>query len=86
MPVASLPFRRFVLRLSLLSVCAAALCVGACATPEGSPDSDSDPSTRALSDPMGYRPIWDDADVTGGGMNNFNSKAFKKDVDHVVNP
>ncbi|MGD1275895.1 MAG: hypothetical protein ABR964_01570 [Tepidisphaeraceae bacterium] len=86
MPVASIPFRRFVLRLGLLSVCAAALCVGACATPAGSPGSDSDPTTRALSDPMNYSPGWDDTDVTGGGTTDFNSKAFKKDVDHVVNP
>jgi len=75
-----------VLRLGLLSACAAALCLGACQT---SPDMDrfgSDPTTRALADPMGYGPQWDDADVTGGGTTDFNSKAFKRDVDHVLNP
>jgi hypothetical protein len=46
----------------------------------------NDPTTRMLSDPMGYSNNWNDTDVTGGGTANFDPKAFKKDVNDVVNP
>jgi hypothetical protein len=53
-------------------------------------DTDSfqqnDPTTRALADPMGYSNSWDNTSVTGGGTAQFDPKAFKKDVNDVVNP
>jgi hypothetical protein len=52
-----------------------------------SPSADSgDPTTRALSDPMGYMPNQSDQDISGGSLTNFDSDAFKKDMDHVLNP
>ena len=51
------------------------------------PTSDAgDPTTRALSDPMGYTPNHDNEDITGGGFTDFDSDAFKKDMDRVLNP
>jgi hypothetical protein len=49
--------------------------------------SPPDPTTRPLADPMGYQPDFDDdMNISGGGTSNFDSKAFKRDVDHVFNP
>jgi hypothetical protein len=45
-----------------------------------------DPTTRAMADPMGYHPNMDEPNISGGGIANFDSKAFKKDVDDVLNP
>ena len=51
------------------------------------PTSESgDPTTRALSDPMGYTPSHDDEDISGGGLTNFDSDGFRKDMDRVLNP
>ena len=50
-----------------------------------SPSAQDDPTTRALSDPMNYSPNQND-DISGGGMTDFDKDAFKKDMDHVLNP
>jgi hypothetical protein len=55
-----------------------------CAADSGNGHPD-DPTTRAMADPMQYSPP-DDSDISGGGIADFNSKAFHKDMDHVVNP
>jgi len=55
-----------------------------CTTDSGTRNAD-DPTTRAMADPMQYSPP-DDTDISGGGITNFDSKAFHKDMDHVVNP
>jgi hypothetical protein len=34
---------------------------------------------------MGYAPA-EHEDISGGGMTDFNSEAFKKDMNHVLNP
>ena len=39
-----------------------------------------DPTTRPLNDPF------DNTDITGGSTTNFDSKAFKKDVNNAINP
>lgn len=42
---------------------------------------------RALNDPWNYSPHEvDRTDISGGGMSEFNKKAFKKDMDSVFNP
>ena len=66
-----------------IAVIAAMLALISCTD---SPSSESDPTTRALSDPMNYSPNQDDQDITGGGLTDFNHDAFKKDMDHVLNP
>jgi hypothetical protein len=45
-----------------------------------------DPSTEPMADPMNYKPNFDDTDISGGDTANFDSKAFKRDVNHVFNP
>lgn len=73
-------------RMMTLALCSAGLlALSACESDHGQ-FSDSDPTTRALADPMGYEPNFDNDTVTGGGTTDFDSKAFKKDVDHVLNP
>jgi hypothetical protein len=61
------------------------LCSLGCASNSGHANPPSDPTTRAMADPMHYSPP-DDSDISGGGMTNFDSKAFNKDMDHVLNP
>jgi hypothetical protein len=45
-----------------------------------------DPTTRALSDPMNYSPNDQDPNISGGNLSHFDSDAFKKDMDYVLNP
>jgi hypothetical protein len=61
------------------------LCTSGCASNSSDASSSNDPTTRAMADPMGYAPP-DDADISGGGISNFNSKDFNKDMNHVLNP
>jgi len=68
------------------AVCAG-IVVGLMAMCACSSNSDtSDPTTRALNDPMNYKPAVDNGSVTGGGISDFDQKEFQKDVDHAVNP
>jgi hypothetical protein len=67
----------------MLAMCAIGLLTCGCTT-TNSRHSD-DPTTRALSDPMNYAPS-EDQDITGGSVSNFDKDAFKKDMDHVLNP
>ena len=57
--------------------------------------SDKHPTTRpsnrdahqeALNDPFGYSPDMGPADISGGKINEFDRKAMRKDIDHVLNP
>ena len=41
---------------------------------------------RALADPMHYKPGFEESDISGGGLTEFNKKAFRRDVDGVFNP
>ncbi|MGA3065822.1 MAG: hypothetical protein ABSF29_03130 [Tepidisphaeraceae bacterium] len=73
-------------RVIPLAACLAGLLtLAACDMDSGNSD-DSDPTTRALADPMNAAPNFDNDTVTGGGTANFDSKAFNKDVNHVLNP
>jgi hypothetical protein len=71
---------------SLPALFVAALAVLAVGCTMDSESDRDDPTTRALSDPMNYSPSDQDQDVSGGGLTNFDSHAFKKDMDHVLNP
>jgi hypothetical protein len=57
--------------------------------------SDKQPTTRssvgdrqqqALNDPFGYSPDMGSPDISGGKINEYDGKAMKKDLDHVLNP
>ena len=62
------------------------LMLGALGCASNSPNGNSDdPTTRSMADPMQYSPP-DDSDISGGGLTNFDSKGFHKDMDHVFNP
>ncbi|MFI5381828.1 MAG: hypothetical protein ACHRHE_21225 [Tepidisphaerales bacterium] len=41
---------------------------------------------QALKDPFNYRPDLDNDAVDGGGTMDFKKDAFRRDVQHVVNP
>jgi hypothetical protein len=73
---------RWVLLVLALAAGAMALAAG-CSSSATS--AEGDPTTRALNDPMNYSPDADQ-DVTGGGLTDFHGDAFKKDMDHVLNP
>jgi len=46
----------------------------------------STPRDRALNDPMNYRPSWDDTNISGGGIMDYDSKGMKRDINGVLNP
>jgi hypothetical protein len=75
--------KRFVI---LLIASAGAAMLGAAGCSSDSSGNGDDPTTRAMSDPMNYSPGHEDEDISGGGLTDFNSDAFKKDMDHVLNP
>jgi hypothetical protein len=46
-----------------------------------------DRQAAALKDPMNYKPEEERPyDISGGGVNNLDKKAFKRDLDDVLNP
>jgi hypothetical protein len=74
---------RFVVLLMALAGVAMVFAAG-CSSE--TPSDEGDPTTRALSDPMNYSPGHEDEDISGGGTTEFHGDAFKKDMDHVLNP
>ncbi len=89
-PVRSRPsaFVRDRLRL-LFALAAVVLPLAGCGS------SDRQPTTRpasayqrqeeALKDPFGYSPM-DKPNISGGGLSEYDKKAMKRDIDHVLNP
>jgi hypothetical protein len=74
--------------LAVASMAAMLLLAAGCSSGSRLPDDEStlgDPTTRAMSDPMGYAPS-EHEDISGGGLTDFNNDAFKKDMNHVLNP
>lgn len=67
---------------------AAAACMWASACTENeAPSTMRERQDAALRDPWNYSPHEvDRTDISGGGMMDFKSKAFKKDMDSVLNP
>jgi hypothetical protein len=66
--------------------------VAGCSTekhgPTTRPSTMRDRQEAALRDPMGYSPDMNspDSDISGGKLNEFDRKAMRKDLDHVLNP
>jgi hypothetical protein len=74
------------MRLGLvLSACVAGALALAAGCSSSTPSERYDPTTQALNDPMNYSPDKDE-DISGGGLTEFHGDAFKKDMDHVLNP
>ncbi len=73
---------RWALLLIMSAAGAMALAAG-CSSSKSS--GEGDPTTQALNDPMNYSPDKDE-DISGGGLTEFHGDAFKKDMDHVLNP
>jgi len=78
-------FRTWLCGAGVAAVATLMLCAFGCASNSSDANSSNDPTTRAMADPMGYTPP-DDADISGGGISDFNSKDFNKDMNHVLNP
>jgi hypothetical protein len=70
----------------MLVASAGAMMIGAAGCSSDSQPENGDPTTRAMSDPMNYSPGHEDEDISGGGLSDFHGDAFKKDMDHVLNP
>jgi hypothetical protein len=75
--------RKFVILLIAFAG-AGMICAAGCSS--DAPSNNGDPTTQAMSDPMNYSPGHEDEDISGGGMTDFHGDAFKKDMDHVLNP
>ena len=72
--------------VTLLIACGAAAMAASAGCSSDSTMSQDDPTTRAMSDPMNYSPSQDDEDISGGGLTDFDRDAFRKDMNHVLNP
>jgi hypothetical protein len=71
--------------LSCLGVVCAVLGLGlGCA--DSKPVATSQPGDALLRDPFGYKPNFDEPNISGGDFSHFDKKAFKKDWDSVFNP
>jgi hypothetical protein len=80
-------FRRRLVAVAMLTASAGLLGILSACTSNSAPLDD--PTTRALNDPMNYPGNANDDskyNVSGGGLNNFDSKAFKRDMDGILNP
>jgi hypothetical protein len=55
----------------------------------GDPPSMKQKQAQVANDPISYKPDNENTqpyDISGGGINNFDSKGIKKDLDHVLDP
>ena len=53
------------------------------------PETFNQKQEDAVRDPMNYKPDNENTkpyDISGGGINNFDKNAFKKDLDNVFSP
>ena len=41
---------------------------------------------RALKDPFGYKPDWNDTNVSGGGTSDLDKDGLRKDLKNVLDP
>ncbi len=64
-----------------------AIAVAACAPTDRKPATRSSSwAEQAERDPSNFKPPGERYDISGGGIADFDSESFKKDVDHVLNP
>jgi hypothetical protein len=55
--------------------------------PTTRPATASERQDAALKDPFGYSPdMGSNNDISGGGITDYDRKAMRKDIDHVLNP
>jgi hypothetical protein len=71
--------------ISAAGLISAAMFVSACSTTTSETSID-DRQAKALKDPFHYAPGDDIPDISGGGINNYDSKAMGRDLNHVLNP
>lgn len=69
--------------LAAVLVCVAAGCSSN--APTTRPASMAERQDQAMKDPMNYSPHVN-PNVSGGGIGDFDKDAFKRDLDHVLNP
>ncbi len=74
------------LRSSLCPLCLCGSIFFAGCASEPAPRQQPSRSDQALRDPMGYRQDFDESDISGGDLGNFDRDGFKRDVDNVFNP
>jgi hypothetical protein len=74
-------------RIALIGTGMAGLLSLAACQSDSQENTESDPTTRALADPMGYSPNFDNDSVTGGKTGtDADSQGLKKDLNNVLNP
>ena len=61
-------------------------CLSGCTTSGSATTRPSNWTQQAQGDPYNYDPKWEQPNISGGGLRNFDKDAFKRDVDHVFNP
>ena len=73
--------KRLPLITCLLAILGILLMFPGCAEESKRPTTSA---SDALSDPFHYDPFKNDQNISGGGIGNFDKKAYQKDVDHVL--
>ena len=77
------------LKLKTAGCALSGMLLSGCASDNGSttrPSSLRDRQDQMLADPGNYQPEHVNTDITGGDTGHFDKGAFKRDVDHVLNP
>ena len=54
--------------------------------PSGASAVASTQSRSVLDDPIGYKPSFEDSNISGGGLFHYDKKAMEKDLKHVFDP
>ena len=54
--------------------------------PTSRPSGMSERQAAAMRDPFNYGGNTENVDISGGNLNELNRDAFKRDMDHVLNP
>jgi hypothetical protein len=68
-----------------IASCAILFAIG-CGSSATTQPSEYDRQDKAMHDPFGYNPDFKRTDNSVSGNSEFDKDAFKKDLDHVINP
>jgi hypothetical protein len=71
--------------IALAAACGFAVSCFGCASEAKKPTA-QERQDRALKDPFGYKPEWNDTSVSGGGTADLDKDGLRKDLKNVLDP
>ena len=72
--------------LTMTAACGLAFVSLGCSEKKSHQPTARERQDRALKDPFGYKPDWNDTNVSGGGTSDLDKDGLRKDLKNVLDP